>query len=95
MNLLIYAVVFVNNHGMKKCVKSVNEVKSYLQGLKGKNLTFRINRGRNKSVSCAGEIINTFPSLFTVRYGGGELASFSYSDVICGVVVIAERGVND
>ncbi len=72
---------------MRTCTKNIAEVKARIAGLKGKLLSVSVNKGRKKTVDLDGVIADVFPSVFTF-ISGGELVSFSYSDVICGDIVI-------
>ncbi len=69
---------------MRKRTLNINEVKRDIEGLKGRNLSLSINKGRKKITKLSGEIIDLFPSVFTFRAAAGDIVSFSYSDVICG-----------
>lgn len=73
---------------MRQRAISVEEVKTKLRELKGKNLSVAVNRGRNKITKMTGEIVDMFPSVFTFRAARGDVLSFSYSDIICGEVRI-------
>ena len=65
------------------------KAKALVSSLKGKSLLFKVNIGRNKSEKFEGEILKTYPSLFTVRTNG-IIMSFTYSDVLTKDVVIKE-----
>lgn len=78
---------------MKKCVMTVDEVKSSVRALAGKSIRLAVNKGRKKIVRYDGEILDVFPRVFTVKIFGEHpvtTLSFSYSDVICGNVAIKE-----
>ena len=65
----------------------LNEVKSIVKSLKGKNIEMIVNRGRNKRVKLNAIIDQVYPSLFVIKPDiNAELdrTSFSYSDVLCG-----------
>lgn len=72
---------------MRACTRNIAEVKARIAGLKGKTLSVSVNKGRKKTVNLDGFIADVFPSVFTFRVGD-ETVSFSYSDVICGDIVI-------
>ncbi len=72
---------------MRQRAVSVAEVKAKIIELKGKALSVSVNKGRKKTVSYDGVIVDTFPSVFTFRAAAGDLVSFSYSDVICGDII--------
>ena len=73
---------------MRARVQNIQEVKNRIAGLKGKSLSVSVNKGRKKVVNLNGVITDIFPSVFTFKAAAGELVSFSYSDVICGDIII-------
>lgn len=74
---------------MRKKTMSLNEVKDNIVSLKGKLIDIRINKGRKKFINQTGEVVDTFPSVFTMRLKGEDgVLSYSYSDIICGTIVI-------
>lgn len=73
---------------MRARARSVDDVKRDIEGLKGKSLCLSVNKGRKKTVKLSGVIVDLFPSVFTFRKTAGEIVSFSYSDVICGDIVL-------
>lgn len=75
---------------MRACVKNIDEVKRKIFELKGKALSVAVNKGRKKTVKLDGTINDVFPSVFTFRPNDGDIVSFSYSDIICGDIVISE-----
>lgn len=79
---------------MKKKVVSVAEVRDNIVGLKGKMLQIKVNKGRKRIVRYNGEIEEVLPSLFTMIIVGEKNVSrlsCSYSDVICGDVILTEK----
>jgi len=75
---------------MRKKTMSLKEVKDSVVLLKGKLIDIKINKGRKKFVTHTGEVIDTFPSVFTMRLKGEDnILSCSYSDIICGTIVIS------
>ncbi len=76
---------------MRARCKSIDEVKQNIADLKGKSLSVSINKGRKKTVKIRGKIEDCFPSVFTFRATAGDIVSFSYSDVICGDIVVENR----
>jgi len=50
--------------------------------LAGLPLRIKVNRGRNKIEQFEGKIESVYPKIFTVRKTGGEISTFSYSDVV-------------
>ena len=78
---------------MKKPVGIV-EVKDSISALKGKMLLIRINKGRKRIIKYCGEIEDILPSLFTLKVSGEKNVtrlSCSYSDIICGNVILSEK----
>ncbi len=73
---------------MRARCRSVDEVKKNIAELKGKDLSLSVNKGRKKIVKLNGVIEDCFPSVFTFREKAGDIVSFSYSDVICGDIVL-------
>lgn len=76
---------------MRKRAQSITEVKQQITGLKGEKLSLAVNRGRNRILTIDGSVVQTFPGVFTFKNTNGELASFAYSDVICGDIVFKLR----
>jgi len=78
---------------MKKKTMSLTEAKSNIERLKGKLVQIKVNKGRKRVVKYCGEVVGVYPSVFTVRIDGDALVdklSCSYSDVICGDIVLSE-----
>lgn len=74
---------------MRKCNQNIEQVKADIRQLKGKSLSVSVNRGRKRIVDFDGSIIDVFPSVFVFRaIGAADVMSFSYSDVVCGNVVL-------
>jgi len=72
---------------MRKKTMSIIEVKDAIRALKGKLIDIKIDKGRKKFVTHEGEVVDIFPSVFTMRLKGEEnIMSCSYSDIICGTV---------
>lgn len=75
---------------MRKINLGLEEVKSKIYSLKGKEVEMNINRGRKKidTINCV--IKDVYPSVFTVisTQSDKQLQTFSYFDVLCGNVVI-------
>lgn len=74
---------------MRKAELNINEVKSNILSLKGREVSMNINRGRKKIESVSGVIKDVYPSVFTVviKDQNGSLQTFSYYDVLCGNVI--------
>lgn len=74
---------------MRKVNSNVNTVIQEIEKLKGENICMEINKGRKKIEKYQGIIENTYPSIFTVNIGEGKnILSYSYTEVLCGDVVI-------
>ena len=76
---------------MRRQAVNIQEVKRKIEGLRGKNLSLAVNKGRNQIVRLDGQIVDLFPYVFTFR-SGEDLVSFSYSDIICGDIRIGYSG---
>lgn len=78
---------------MRKKSMSLIEVKDNIASLKGKMLDIKINKGRKKIVKCVGEVVDIYPSVFTMRISGDEsgVMACSYNDVICGTVSLSDK----
>lgn len=78
---------------MRKCAKTIEDVKSYVSELTGRPLKISVNKGRKKIVKYNGCILAVYPQVFTLKISGDknlELLACSYSDVICGDIKLAE-----
>lgn len=73
---------------MRARARSVEEVKKSIEGMRGRALSVAVNKGRKKTLHIKGVIEDLFPSVFTLRAASGDKVSFSYSDVICGEIVL-------
>lgn len=81
---------------MRKTGVTLMEIKQQITMLKGKDIDMQVNRGRKKIENYSGVIDNIYPSVFTVKLAGralGDMATYSYSDVLCGDVKINEAQV--
>ena len=74
---------------------TVAVIRNKIEELVGKNIYMEVCRGRKQIKKYSGVVENTFPSVFIVRLDEGDAVvsslSYSYSDVLCGEVVIGER----
>ena len=74
---------------MRKVNSNVFNVIQEIERLKGESISMEINRGRKRIEKYQGIIENIYPSIFTVNVGDGKNPlSYSYSEVLCGDVVI-------
>ncbi len=76
---------------MRKVNTNVSTVIEEIERLKGENISMEINKGRKKIERYQGIIENVYPSIFTVNIGEGKSPlSYSYTEVLCGDVVISK-----
>ena len=77
---------------MRKSSLTIDMVKNKLDELVGKNIYMEVCRGRKQVKKYRGVVENTFPSVFVVRLTDGDAVvpqlAYSYSDVLCGEVII-------
>jgi len=80
---------------MRKNGLSIDSIKDKINELVGKNIYMEVCRGRKQVKKYNGVVENTFPSVFVVRLTDGghvvDSLSYSYSDVLCGEVVIEAK----
>ncbi len=80
---------------MRKVNTNVSTVIEEIGRLKGASISMEINKGRRKIEKYQGIIENVYPSIFTVNIGEGKSPlSYSYTEVLCGDVVINELSIN-
>lgn len=74
---------------MRKTSLNIEQVKTKILALKGREVEMNINRGRKKIDTINGIIKDVYPSVFTVvvKTQNSSLQTFSYYDVLCGNVV--------
>lgn len=72
---------------MKRNNVTLDDIKRKLIELKGKQINLQNNRGRNKIEKYNGCVENIYPAVFTFK-SDKIYKTFSYSDVLCGVVKI-------
>ena len=70
---------------MRDSVTGRNVIES-VRLLTGMRVKIKVNYGRNKIERIEGVLENAYPNIFTVRKTTGDLASFSYADIISGNV---------
>jgi uncharacterized protein Veg len=77
---------------LRKSTLSIDTIKNKIDELVGKNIYMEVCRGRKQVKRYKGVVENTFPSVFVVRLTEGDNVapqlSYSYSDVLCGEVII-------
>jgi uncharacterized protein Veg len=63
-----------------------------IKSLKGENVQMEVQKGRNKIEKYKGVIESVYPSIFTVKLiddmGLKNSLSYSYTEVLCGDVVV-------
>ncbi|MBE7074662.1 MAG: hypothetical protein E7376_01615 [Clostridiales bacterium] len=73
---------------MRANVNALNEIKERIANLKGNSINLSVNRGRKKIDKLQGFIENIYPSVFTFMTDSKARETFSYFDVLCGLVVL-------
>ena len=80
---------------MRKVNTNVSNVIDEIEKLKGESVSMEVNKGRRRIEKYQGIIENVYPSIFTVNIGEGKNPlSCSYTEVLCGDVVINKIGSN-
>ena len=78
--------------GMRKQTLTISAIKEKIDELVGKDIRMEVCRGRKQIKRYKGVVEHTFPSVFVVRLTEGDSVapslSYSYSDVLCGEVII-------
>lgn len=77
---------------MKANANALNEIKQKIAALKGDEINISVNRGRKKIDKLQGFIENIYPSVFTFMTDQKARETFSYFDVLCGLVAIEKEG---
>lgn len=82
---------------MIKSSINIDAVKNEINRLKGQDVDVKVNLGRNRTALYAGKLSGVYRDIFTILpYGQFKgKTTFSYSEVICGNVVIKEIEEND
>lgn len=68
---------------------TIDDVREKIKSLVGSTVEFEINKGRNKIVHCRAEVVQAYPSLFTIKPETEcdlDRMSYSYCDVVCGEI---------
>ena len=75
---------------MIKQHKSLSSIKEEIKQFYQKDVSVKVNLGRNKTATYKGKITAIYPSLITVIPYGKYLGktNFSYADILCGLVTI-------
>ena len=67
--------------------EKLQNVKTEILNLKGKDVNLTVNKGRKKIVKFKGIIESVYPSMFVIKPNDNvdlDRTSFSYNDVLCG-----------
>ena len=83
--------LFAKRGFMRKIIYGLEDIKTRISTLKGQNVQMQINRGRKKIESVNATIKDVYPSVFTIKTPDEKLQTFSYFDILCGNVVLAEE----
>lgn len=90
-NMYFWKNLFERWKRVRKAGLSVDEIINKIKEMKGKDVSFEVNRGRNKTTKLFGAIENIYPSIFTIRLSeNGKSVSYSYAEVLCGNVSFEE-----
>ena len=77
---------------MRKAPLTIDAVRDKINELVGKNICMQVCRGRKQIKRYRGVVENTYTKVFVVRLTEGDSSatslSYSYSDVVCGEVII-------
>ena len=73
---------------MRANINALNEIKTKIATLKGNKIDLSVNRGRKKIDKLQGFVENIYPSVFTIMTQEQKRETFSYFDVLCGLVAI-------
>ncbi|MBQ9481152.1 MAG: Veg family protein [Clostridia bacterium] len=80
---------------MIKSNGSLTNVKEKIKLLYGREVSVKVNLGRNKFANYMGKVTGIYPALFTVspteEFRGKT--TYSYSEVLCGNVFLKERNL--
>ena len=79
---------------MRKIESDIKTIIEKIKNLKGENVEMEVSKGRNRVEKYSGVIESVYPSIFTVKlFNPKDKAqlSCSYSEVLCGDVVIEKR----
>ena len=88
---------FVNsgkNINMIKANQTINSIKETVKTLSGKDVSVKLNLGRNKFVTFPAQVNGIYPSLFTVSPFDKNFlgkTAYSYSEILCGRVKLSEQ----
>ena len=77
---------------MKKSL-SIDDAKNIVQGLLGRNVDIKLNRGRNKIKRYKGVVSEAHTNVFVINLTNDifDRISCSYVDLICGEIALKEH----
>jgi uncharacterized protein Veg len=77
---------------MIKQRKSLTSIKEEIKQFYQKDVSVKVNLGRNKTTTYIGKLTGIYQSLITVSPYGKYLGktNFSYADLLCGLVKLEE-----
>ena len=68
---------------------NIDKIRDKINFYKGQTIQFRFNGSRNQIEEFSATIIDTYPSVFTVKVVNSEFVkSFSYSDILIKKLVL-------
>lgn len=81
---------------MKRNFVTLDDIKSEVSLLKGKDVKLYINRGRRRILRFDGVVDNVYTSVFTVKEKIENMPTrtYSYSDILCGDVKITDASLH-
>jgi uncharacterized protein Veg len=80
-----------NTWNMIKTTSSLSGVKAAISQFYEREVSVRVNLGRNKIVEYEGRLSGVYPALFTVSPNGKDFCgktTYAYSEVLCGNVSV-------
>jgi len=83
---------------MKKTGLTIDMIRGKMDELVGQNINMQVCRGRKQIRNYTGTVENAFSRVFVVKLekkeGAIDSLSYSYSDILCGDVVIKDKEMN-
>lgn len=79
---------------MIKVNQTISAIKDTVCALNGKDVTVKLNLGRNKFVTFPAVVSGVYPSLFTVSPFDKSFlgkTAYSYAEILCGRVKITAK----
>lgn len=72
---------------------SIDQAKAQVRSLLGRNVLVRHNKGRNRIKRYNGVVAETHPNVFVIALRDElfDRISCSYSDVVCGEIILKEQ----